>query len=109
MGLIDPPCAPSTSCFDVWQEHVWKEYIVPLWLDILVAGVAIALGSLLHKNKSGPFIIMMWVIVFVINLALLLIPPKLNVSNIYLAVFLPAVISFIAAGITSIKAFEAGE
>jgi hypothetical protein len=108
MSLIDQPCAPSISCpLDVWQEHTWKEYIVPLWLDILVSGVAIALGSLLQKNQSGQFIITMWFIVAVINVSLVSIPPKFNIHSIVLAVFLPAAVSYLAAALTSIKAFEA--
>jgi len=51
----------------------------------------------------------MWLIVAAINVSLLLIPPKWNINSSVLAVFLPAAVSYLAAALTSVKAFEAGK
>jgi hypothetical protein len=83
-------------------EFVWKEYIVPLWLDILVAGSAIALGSRLAR--AAPGLVQLWAAVMVINIALYFIPHKLMYDSTTLTVIFPAVLSYGAAAFTSIKA-----
>jgi hypothetical protein len=110
LALIDNLCEPNhPQCSnDEMMKFAYRQYAVPLWLDILVAGVAIALGSGLQNNKSNTFIIRLWWVVVVINVALFAIPPKLHIESPELTVFLPAVISYLAAAATGIKAFEPG-